>query len=245
MGIVLLLYLYGRGRPWLVVGLLWYLGTFVPVIGLVQVGKQLMADRYTYLPSIGLFIIIAWGAEEIFTKKYFPKAIPTIGAAAAIIVMAMLTRIQTSYWQDSEKLFTHALAVTKNNYVMHDAYGLYLYEERRYDEAIRHFQEAIHIAPGYFPARMNLYQSFMMLNRVDEAINCYTEALQIGNGWPQLYKFYEGLGWAYEQKNDIPLAEKNYRKALELKPDYTPAQNGLISVLAKQGKKAETVNPKF
>ena len=220
MGVVLLLYLYGRGRPWLVVGLLWYLGTLVPVIGLVQVGNQVLADRYTYLPSIGLFTIMAWGVEEIFTKKHLPKSIPAAGAAAAIIVMVMLTRIQTGYWQDSEKLFTHAISATKNNYIMHDAYGLYLCKQKRCDEAIPQFQEAIRISPNYIPARTNLCQAFMLLNRIDEAINCYIKSLEATASWPGRYQFYGGLGFAYERKGDLSLAETNYRKARSLNPDY-------------------------
>ena len=232
MGVVLLLYLYGRGRPWLIVGLLWYLGTLIPVIGLIQVGNQLMADRYMYLPSIGLFIIIAWGAEEIFTKKHLPKTVPAACATAAIIAMTLLTRIQTGYWQDSEKLFTHALSATKNNYIMHDAYGLYLC--KRCDEGIQHFQDAIRINPNYAPARMNLCQAFMLLNRIDEAINCYIKSIEATTGWSERYKLYAGLGLAYEQKGDFSLAETNYRKALSLNPDFVIAQKRLNSVLHKQ-----------
>jgi hypothetical protein len=234
MGVVLLLYLYGRGRPWLIVGLLWYLGTLIPVIGLIQVGNQLMADRYMYLPSIGLFIIIAWGAEEIFTKKHLPKTVPAACATAAIIAMTLLTRIQTGYWQDSEKLFTHALSATKNNYIMHDAYGLYLCKQGRCDEGIQHFQDAIRINPNYAPARMNLCQAFMLLNRIDEAINCYIKSIEATTGWSERYKLYAGLGLAYEQKGDFSLAETNYRKALSLNPDFVIAQKRLNSVLHKQ-----------
>jgi len=236
MGLVLLLYFYVRGRPWLVVGLLWYIGTLVPVIGLVQVGRQLMADRYTYLPSIGLFIIIVWGIEEIITKYRFPKVIAIISAAVIITTMTLLTRIQTGYWQNSEKLFTRAISVTANNYVMHDAYGLYLCRCGRLAEGVRQFQEAVRINPGYAAGRINLCQGLMELGRTDEAINCYLESLKVVFSYEKKCKLYTGLGFAYEKKGELDLAILNYKKALELAPDYTPAKQGLASVLQKEGK---------
>jgi tetratricopeptide (TPR) repeat protein len=148
--------------------------------------------------------------------------------------MTLLTRIQTGYWQDSEKLFTHALSATKNNYIMHDAYGLYLCKQGRCDEGIQHFQDAIRINPNYAPARMNLCQAFMLLNRIDEAINCYIKSIEATTGWSERYKLYAGLGLAYEQKGDFSLAETNYRKALSLNPDFVIAQKRLNSVLHKQ-----------
>jgi len=127
-----LLVLCGRGRLWLVVGLLWYLGTLVPMIGQVQVGGQIMADRYTYLPSIGVFLVMAWGATEIFAKLSHPKPAAAAAGTAALIAMVLLTRIQVSYWRDSVTLFERAIAVTKNNFLMHHHYGMYLSEEGKF-----------------------------------------------------------------------------------------------------------------
>jgi protein O-mannosyl-transferase len=234
MGIAVLLRLWGRGRQWLVMGLLWYLGTLVPVIGIVQSGWQVMADRYVYLPSIGILIIIAWGTKEIFSKIPFSKLILVSCAAAALIAMTLTTRTQLGYWKDSGTLCKRALDVTRNNFVMENNYGKYLSTHNRYEEGLRHFQEALRIRPGYPQARINFCYTLLILNRIDEAIDCYNKAIQERNEWQGMYEIYQGLGWAYEQKDNLYLAETNYRKALELKPDYTPALDGLASVQAKR-----------
>jgi tetratricopeptide (TPR) repeat protein len=237
MGIVIILALWGRGRRWLVVGLLWYLGTLVPVIGFVQVGAQMMADRYTYLPSIGLFIIFAWGAEEIFSRlawtRYF-RAILASGTAAILIAMIFMTRIQIGYWHDSGTLYKRAIAVTENNSIMVYNYGLSLCKQGKYEEGIQRLKEAIQIRPNYILARQDLAVALLEQGKFDDAIVLLNGTLQWANEWPDAYKLYYALGWAYEQKDNLSLAETNYRKALELKPDYTPVQNGLASVLTKR-----------
>jgi Tfp pilus assembly protein PilF len=219
---------------------LWYLGTLVPVTGLVQVGSQIMADRYTYLPSIGIFIIIAWGAAEIFAKLPYPKLLAAAAGAVVLIAMVLVTRIQVSYWRDSPTLYKRAIAVTKNNFVMHDNYGLYLYKQGQYEEATQHFKEALHIYPAYMPARGNLCLTLLAQKKFDEAITCLNEALQESNKWPDMYKMYNNLGLAYVQKGNLDLAEINFRKALSLKPDYEPARNNLALLLAKRGEKTNS-----
>ncbi|MGA2916262.1 MAG: tetratricopeptide repeat protein [Sedimentisphaerales bacterium] len=236
MGVTVLLVLWRRGRPWLVVGLLWYLGTLVPVIGLVQSGEQIMADRYAYLPSIGVFLVIAWGADEIFSKMRYSKTILVSGAAAVLIAMVLLTRIQVGYWRDSLTLFGRAVAVTKNNFVMHCNYGSYLCTQGQFDEGIRHFKEAARIYPEYLPARKNICTALLEQGKLDEAITCFTEVLEERNDWPNMHQMYNELGRAYELKGNLTLAETNYRKALTLQPDYKPAADNLARVLAKQGK---------
>jgi tetratricopeptide (TPR) repeat protein len=236
MGVVLLLVLWGKGRRWLVMGLLWFLGTLVPVIGLVQVGSQIMADRYTYLPSIGVFIIIAWGAEELFTKMRYPKAIPALGAVAVIIAMVLTTRTQVGYWQDSPTLYKRAIAVTKNNFVMHTNYGEYLCEQGQYEEGIQHLREAVRINPDYLAARVNLCTTLLAQGKLNEAIACLTKALQERNDWPNTEIMLNNLGWAYEQKGDLAQAEINYRKSLAIKPDYAPSRKNLARVLTRQNK---------
>ncbi len=237
MGVVLLLYLYGRGRPWLVVGLLWYLGTLVPVIGLVQSGSQMMADRYMYLPVIGILIIIAWGAEEIFSKMHYSKSILTSMASLVLIAMVILTRIQVGYWRDAPTLFNRALNVTQNNYVVLELYGGYLCEQGQYDEGIRCFQETLRICPGALNARKSFCATLLSQNKFDEAIDCFTKALQERADWPNIHEMYNQLGAAYEKKSNFVKAEIYYRKALKIKPDYELARSNLALLLAKQGKK--------
>ncbi len=246
VGAVVLLFLFGRGRQWLVAGLLWYLGTLIPVIGLVKSGEQIMADRYTYLPSIGIFIIVAWGAEEIFspsgvlrTKIRYSKVIPALGAAAAVIAMVFMTRIQVGYWKNDLTLFGRAVAITKDNYVMHNNYGTALYDAGLYDEAVKQLREAVRILPDYPDACQNLCATLLKQGKFDEGIALLTESLQKRTDWPDIYIMYDQLGWAYEQKGNLALAEENYRKALTLAPDYEPARSNLARVLAKQGKSPE------
>jgi tetratricopeptide (TPR) repeat protein len=237
LGAVLILYYWGRGKRWLVAGLLWYLVTLIPVIGLVQVGRQMMADRYTYIPSIGIFIIISWGIEEIVSgAKVIPykKIVLASLAVAATIAMIFLTRIQVSYWQDSGKLFKRAIDITKYNCNMIVGYGNYLYSQGKREEGNQFIAEASRICPDDIFIRQDMCAVLLEQNKIDEAINYITETLKKAGNWPETYKLYCMLGLAYEQKGNLFLAETNYRKSLELKPDYIPAQNGLASVQAKQ-----------
>ena len=118
-------------RRFLLTGWLWYLGTLVPVIGLVQVGVQSMADRYMYLPGIGIYIIVAWLAGEAVAKLRLPKIVPAITGAVILVVLLLITRTQVGYWKDSESLFQHTLDVTTNNYVMYNNYGQVLKSKGR------------------------------------------------------------------------------------------------------------------
>ena len=236
IGAAALLVLWGRKKRWLAVGLLWYLGTLVPVIGLVQVGWQIMADRYTYLPSIGVFIIIAWGSEEIFSNIRYSKVILTAGAVTALIAMVPATRIQVGYWRDSPTLFDRAIDVTKNNFVMYGDYGQFLIKQGQYEQASQYLKKALRIHPTYLPVRGNICVVLLAQNKLDEAISCFTEELRENNAWPEMHKMYNNLGSAYEQKGDIVSAEINYRKAIMLKPDFELGQRNMGRVFLKQGK---------
>jgi Tfp pilus assembly protein PilF len=198
-----------------------------------------MADRYTYLPSIGVFIIVAWGAAEIFAKLLHPKLVATATGAAALITMVLMTQTQVGYWRDSFTLYKRAIAVTENNYIMHSNYGAELLAQGQYDEASQHFKEAIRIRPGYLLARQGLCVTLLMQRRLDEAISCFTEALQEKKDWPNVHQMYYNLGCAYEQKGNLALAETNYKKTLTLKPDYEPARKNLARTLVKQNKMPE------
>ncbi|MGB2930536.1 MAG: tetratricopeptide repeat protein [Desulfobacterales bacterium] len=145
-----------RTKPYLAVGWLWYIGTLVPVIGIVQVGVQAMADRYTYVPLIGIFIIIAWGVPDLIPKGRFRR----IGLAAitmAILVICMITtRMQVRYWSNSTTLFEHALDVTDGNSVAHLNLGEALAEQGKINAAMKHYQEALRIKPSLFAPHLNL-----------------------------------------------------------------------------------------
>ena len=142
-----------RRQPFLVVGWLWYAGTLVPVIGLVQVGEQSMADRYTYLPSIGIFIMVAWGAAELFARWHYRKITLRVLAGLLLAALVICTRAQVRHWQNDFALFRRAVEVTKNNYIMLNNYGVVLGEMDRHDDALVHFREALRVNPQYTKAR--------------------------------------------------------------------------------------------
>jgi len=151
---VVVIYL-GRRRQYLPVGWFWYVGTLVPVIGLVQVGSQSMADRYTYVPLIGLFIIIAWGVSDISAKWRYQKITLGISSAIVLTILLISTHMQVRHWQNSFTLFEHTLAVTEDNSITHNHYGAFLLEQSRFKKALAQFDQALRISPGYHVARKN------------------------------------------------------------------------------------------
>ena len=218
-----------RQRPYWVTGWLWYLGMLVPVVGLVQVGLQAMADRYTYLPLIGVFIGVVFGFGDL-TKKL--RLNPTVMISVAGIVLAgclFATARQLQYWRDSETLFERALAVTKNNPVAQNNLGSALLQKGNVDEAISYYQKALQINPAYAEAHNNFGVALFKKGNVDEAISHFQKALQIK---PDDAEACYNLGNALLQKNNVDEAIAHYQKALQIKPDYAGAQNNLAWVLA-------------
>jgi len=227
-----------RRRRYLAVGWLWYLGALVPVIGLVQVGAQGMADRYTYLPSIGIFIMIAWGAAGICARWRYGKIVLGVAAGVVLAVLVMCTRKQVGYWESNAAIFGHALAMTENNFIMHSSYGGMLFEEGRFDEALAHFNEAQRINPDYSDARRNVGIVLFKQGKIDEAIAVFSDVLDGKGDWPTAYNY---LGLAYAQKGELDLAVSNYNAALQLKPDYVDALKNLGIALKEQGKTDEAL----
>jgi hypothetical protein len=184
-GLTVMALLQARRRPYLLVGWLWYLGTLVPVIGFVQLGDQAVADRYTYLPLIGLFIIWSWGAAELAARWQL-----TTGAAllSAVVLLAFLTCTwqQVHHWRDSVSLWRHALAVTRNNLVAHMHLGVELGKRGQPQQAIEHFQECLRINPRSADAHVNWGIALEQQGKVKEAIMHYKEALRIQPGICQL-----------------------------------------------------------
>jgi len=159
-----------RRQKYLVTGWLWYLGTLVPVIGLVQVGNQAMADRYTYLPSIGVFIMIAWGAAALSAKRRFGKIIFRTAAIIALAILLMCTRMQVKLWKNSFTLFEHTLKVTQNNYIVHNNYGIALSQAGRLDEGIAQFRQSLQINPQRLNTHYNLGLALAQAGHLEEAI---------------------------------------------------------------------------
>jgi len=178
---------WARERPYLLVGWLWFLGTLVPVIGLIQVGGFSMADRYFYLPLIGVLVLAIWGAEELTRRwRYQVPALSVAGGAAMVLCLA-LTRQQIGYWRDSETLWGHALAVTENNALAHYNFGTFLDKKRQTDDAIGQYQEAIRLNPGYIEAHNGLGNTLLKKGEIDEAIHQFQEAIRLKPGFADVH----------------------------------------------------------
>ena len=227
-----------RKWPYLIFGWLWYLGTLVPVIGLVQVGNQAMADRYTYLTQIGLTVAITWGAARMAgSSRCRPWAVAAVSApvAAALIVCAWQ---QTRHWHDSETLWTHALACIPQNPVAHNNLGSEFTRRGRFDEAIAHYGKALELNPDYAEAYHNLGFVLARRGQVDQAIACYRKVLAID---PDHVEAHYNLGLALAGRGQVDEAIAHYRRALEINPEYVPAHNNLGSALASRGQVDEAI----
>nr|MBC8360831.1 tetratricopeptide repeat protein [Candidatus Desulfatibia profunda] len=166
-----------RTKPYFAVGWLWYIGTLVPVIGLVQVGAQGMADRYTYVPLIGIFVIIAWGVPDFMPKWRYRRIGFTVTIAAILAIMMITTRLQIRYWSNSVTLFEHALEVTVDNCIVHAKLGEALAGQGKIDAAVRHYHEALRIKPDFVAALLNLGVALKEKGELNEAINQFMASL--------------------------------------------------------------------
>lgn len=228
----LFLYYYKK-KPYLAVGWFWYLGTMIPVIGIVQGGLwPAMADRWTYVPLIGLFIIVSWGMTDIAAKWRQGKPALILIACSIIVFFAVTTRVQLQHWKNSIALFEHTLAVTKSNYVALNNLGNALAKEGNLAKAIVHYTEAIHLKPDYTEAYNNNGIALAKLGNVLDAIKSYSEAIRLDPGYAEAYN---NLGALLTEQGHVEEAIQNYTKALVLKPDYAEAHNNMGVALKKQG----------
>jgi len=227
-----------KRRPYVAVGWFWYLGTLVPVIGLVQVGIQAMADRYAYVPLIGLCIIIVWSASELVLKFPRIKIILTTVTATILLLLMAATITQVRYWQNTVTLFEHTLAVTTNNWLPHFNLGFALDRQGHTKAAAAHYQETLRIKPDYEQAHNNLGLALEKLGRTDEAIRHYSAALYSN---PDFEKAHNNLGLALEKLGRTDEAITHYREALRIKPNYENAHNNLGLALEKLGRTDEAI----
>jgi Flp pilus assembly protein TadD len=229
LGLSVLVWVSRRRAPYLLVGWLWFVGMLVPMIGLVQTGGQAMADRHTYLPSLGLLILTVWGAGEL-TRRWRHQALGLSAAGGAAIVLCLgLTRQQIGYWRDSEALFRQALAVTENNDVARNGLGIALGKKGQLDEAIRQFQEAIRLKPDHADAYNSLGAALGKKGQMDEATREFQEALRLN---PAHAEAHNNLGAALYQKGQTDEAIRQFQEALRLRPEYAGARRNLDAVLA-------------
>jgi len=250
----------GRRRPCLLVGWCWFFGTLIPVIGLTKGWGSFMADRFTYLPSIGLLLLTVWGAYELIQGKaaggvereereergsvghalarstlHAPRStliLLSVVGGAAIGLCAVLTRQQMGYWKDSETLFRHVLEVTENNDIAHNNLGVALDKKGEIDEAITQLREATRLKPDHVEAHYNLGIAFGRKGQIDEAITQFREALGLN---PNHVEAYYNLGIALGEKGQTDEAIRHYQAAIYLEPGYSDAHNSLGVALRRKG----------
>jgi tetratricopeptide (TPR) repeat protein len=237
-GISVLLFVKRRRYPFLLMGWLWFCGTLVPVIELVQAGEQAMADRFTYVPSLGVLILAIWGAYELTRRWRYQVIVLSVAGSAAIVLCIGLTRQQLGYWKDNETLFRHALNVTENNCLAHKALGDALIKKGLIDEAISQYREAIRLKPGFAEAHYNLGTSLLTKGQIDEAINQFQEAILRNTEYADAYN---NLGAALIKKGQIDEAINQFQKAIRLKPGYADAHYDLGNALLKKNQTDEAV----
>ena len=228
----------GRRYPYLPIGWFWYIGTLVPVVGLVQVGVQAMADRYTYIPLIGLFIIIAWGVRDIAAKWRYQKMVFTLASGALLFTLMICSFIQLHHWQRGTTLFEHALEVTTDNFVVHYNLGNELAAQGKFDEAIAQYSEALRINPAHAEVHYNCGNALARLGKHQDAIWHYQRALQLK---PNFAEAHNNLGVTLEQQGRLNEAFVHYSRAIQLNPEYEEAHNNLAGLLAAQGKLDEAI----
>jgi protein O-mannosyl-transferase len=227
-----------KQRPYFITGWLWYLGTLVPVIGLVQVGMQSMADRYTYIPLIGLFIIAAWGVPELTLKWRNAKVWMVTSVIIILSVLMAVTFKQAGYWKDSIRLFEHAVQTTSNNYIAHYNLANVLVKKGRVDEAITHYLQALEIQPEFADAHNNLANALNMQGKTDDAIYHFSEALRIN---PDYEGAHYNLGVALDRQGRPDDAIFHYLQAIKTNPDYVNAHYRLGVAFNRQGRIDEAI----
>ena len=255
--------------PYIAVGLLWYLGTLVPVIGLVQVGEQAMADRYTYIPLIGLFILIAWGVPDLLKKWQYRKIFLGLSAVVILSALTVITLSQASHWKNGITLFENAVKVTENNYKAQNNLGTAL-GPVDIDKAIYHYKESLKIKPDYVRALYNLGTALSEKGNYDEAVLYFTKALEInpkhkdarmnmanvlfkqGKSDKAVFHYNEiiktdsenadvhyNLAYVLTAQGKLDEATLHYKQALRINPEYLKAHHNLGNILLKQGKTEE------
>lgn len=239
VGITTSVIVAAKRYPYLLVGWLWYLGALLPVIGLIQVGIQARADRFTYIPLIGPFMMVAWGASDL--AVHWPRRREVLNTAAIAVVLActVTARAQAGYWRDSLTFWQHTVDVTTDNARAHGNLGLLLVDLGRPSEAIVHYTEAIRISPELADVHSNLGNALAGQGKTADAVSHYREALRID---PNQLTAHNGLGSALDDQGKYDEAITHYRDALRIDPGSAMIHNNLGAALVNQGKPEEAVS---
>jgi len=218
-----------RKRPYLVFGWFWYLITLLPVIGFIRVGSQAMADRYTYIPLIGLFVIVVWGVAEIAGRWRHGHKAALASATVTLSVLSFLTVTQIRYWKNSYDLYAHALAVVDRNWLAHNNMAILLAQQYRFDEAIRHFRESLSIFPNQPEGLINLGNVYQSVGNNAAALESFTEAARLR---PNDAEAHFRLGYAYLMAGNL---ESAYREYLHLQRLNDPRAGSLLDSIRLRG----------
>jgi len=218
-----------RKRSYLFVGWFWFLGVLVPAIGLIQAGEQAMADRFSYVPLIGLFIAVTWGGWEAVQRWPQSRLLAYVAALLALASCLVITRGQLRHWKDSQAVFEHCVRVTPNNFVAHNNLGFALATQGKLEEAKAHYLEALRIQPYYAESLRNMGVVLTQQGKTEEGLRYLYEAVRVK---PQFKDVYAKLGLALAAEGRFEEAVARYREALRLKPDWPEAHNNLAWILA-------------
>jgi tetratricopeptide (TPR) repeat protein len=232
VGISIAAVLRRRERPYVFTGWFWYLIMLGPVIGIVQVGLQAHADRYTYLPQIGLYILVSWSVAHLVAWRRAGGRILTAAAAIVLVSLTLIARAQVRYWHDSETLWKHSLAVTEDNDFPHFGLGDVYFARGELDKAIAEFRSALYLRPHSPYAHNDIGLVFAKMGQLDEAVDHFNAAIRI---LPILPTVHYNLGNALLQRGQTDDAIKEFERQLALQPDHAPARCNLAIALLNQG----------
>jgi len=227
------LWKWGLRRPYLISGYLWFLGTLVPVIGIIQVGGQSRADRYTYIPLLGIFVAVVWGLSDIADFKRVGMRWRVAALAVVLAVLSLVTSRQLGYWRNSVDLWTHTLKVTQNNLVAEENLAVAL--GNREDEALVHFENALRLHPDDPNALLSIGVELMRHRRLQEAAERFETVIRTSKDPDWLATAYRGLGAVSDLAGDRPKARENFLRALQLDPGNTADLYNLALVEAEEG----------
>jgi len=237
-GVTLLVLCLGRRQKYLPVGWFWFVGTLVPVIGLVQVGSQAYADRYTYIPYIGLFIMIGWGLPALVSKWPYRRVVLGVSMVIVLMVLGVCSYRQVSYWNNGYTLFSHAVEVTEDNGLAYNNLGVEYGKLGRYPDAIEAFKQAISVKPDYADAYNNLGVAYNNLGRYQDAIEALNQAIKIK---PEFAETYYNFGIAYHGLGRYPDAIEAFNRAISIKPNDAKAYYNLGIIYGCSGRHVEAI----
>jgi len=219
--------------PYILAGLLLFLATLFPVIGIIQAGDQAMADRYTYIPLTGIFIIFTWGGSDLLKKWTNKKTIPAIFAITVLLVLTMQSFLQAGYWKNSITLFGNAIKVTENNWLAHNNLGIALFSEGKLDKAIYHYKKTLNIRPDTVCAIKNLGIVMSDKGNLEEAVQYFNKAILINS---EDFDAYYRIGRIMERQEKFDEAIRYVTEVIRINPGYAPAYNETGIILAQKGK---------